>query len=34
MRIDIMDKPEFIYDLDEKGCGLRLNKEPKVRGQE
>jgi hypothetical protein len=30
MRLDIMDKPEWIYNVDERGCSLRLHKEPKV----
>jgi hypothetical protein len=34
MRLDIMDKPEWIYNVDEKGCRLCLNIEPKVQGQE
>jgi hypothetical protein len=33
MRLDIIDKPERIYIVDETECRLRLNKEPKLLGQ-
>jgi hypothetical protein len=33
MPLDIMDKTEWIYTVDEKECRLRLNKQPKVLSQ-
>jgi hypothetical protein len=33
MQLFIMDKPELIYNAEEKECMLRLNKEPKVLDQ-